>query len=89
MQKVSVDAGNNFKKCFEGLVSWHTIVSCVIQHLIFEIQIQFFSVSSMPKNCCLISYRADPLSNMVLTFSTKEDAIAFAEKNGMYCVYGL
>ncbi|XP_056369808.1 NADH dehydrogenase [ubiquinone] iron-sulfur protein 4, mitochondrial [Oenanthe melanoleuca] len=25
---------------------------------------------------------ADPLSNMVLTFSTKEDAIAFAEKNG-------
>lgn len=32
----------------------------------------------------LISYRADPLSNMVLTFSTKADAIAFAEKNGMY-----
>nr|XP_045721096.1 NADH dehydrogenase [ubiquinone] iron-sulfur protein 4, mitochondrial-like [Mirounga angustirostris] len=26
--------------------------------------------------------RADPLSNMVLTFSTKEDAAAFAEKNG-------
>uniref|UniRef100_A0A7M4G1V4 NADH dehydrogenase [ubiquinone] iron-sulfur protein 4, mitochondrial n=1 Tax=Crocodylus porosus TaxID=8502 RepID=A0A7M4G1V4_CROPO len=26
--------------------------------------------------------RADPMSNMVLTFSTKEDAIAFAEKNG-------
>uniref|UniRef100_A0A8D2MGC8 NADH dehydrogenase [ubiquinone] iron-sulfur protein 4, mitochondrial n=1 Tax=Zonotrichia albicollis TaxID=44394 RepID=A0A8D2MGC8_ZONAL len=25
---------------------------------------------------------ADPLSNMVLTFSTKEDAISFAEKNG-------
>ncbi|EPQ09713.1 NADH dehydrogenase [ubiquinone] iron-sulfur protein 4, mitochondrial [Myotis brandtii] len=25
---------------------------------------------------------ADPLSNMVLTFSTKEDAMAFAEKNG-------
>ncbi|XP_054942528.1 NADH dehydrogenase [ubiquinone] iron-sulfur protein 4, mitochondrial isoform X2 [Physeter macrocephalus] len=25
---------------------------------------------------------ADPLSNMVLTFSTKDDAIAFAEKNG-------
>ncbi|XP_065455017.1 NADH dehydrogenase [ubiquinone] iron-sulfur protein 4, mitochondrial isoform X1 [Chrysemys picta bellii] len=25
---------------------------------------------------------ADPLSNMVLAFSTKEDAIAFAEKNG-------
>uniref|UniRef100_U3J3R1 NADH dehydrogenase [ubiquinone] iron-sulfur protein 4, mitochondrial n=1 Tax=Anas platyrhynchos platyrhynchos TaxID=8840 RepID=U3J3R1_ANAPP len=25
---------------------------------------------------------ADPLSNMVLTFATKEDAIAFAEKNG-------
>ncbi|XP_074788905.1 NADH dehydrogenase [ubiquinone] iron-sulfur protein 4, mitochondrial [Athene noctua] len=25
---------------------------------------------------------ADPLSNMVLTFSAKEDAIAFAEKNG-------
>ncbi|XP_038559934.1 NADH dehydrogenase [ubiquinone] iron-sulfur protein 4, mitochondrial [Micropterus salmoides] len=24
----------------------------------------------------------DPLSNMVLTFSSKEDAIAFAEKNG-------
>uniref|UniRef100_A0A8C5U9D8 NADH dehydrogenase [ubiquinone] iron-sulfur protein 4, mitochondrial n=1 Tax=Malurus cyaneus samueli TaxID=2593467 RepID=A0A8C5U9D8_9PASS len=29
---------------------------------------------------------ADPLSNMVLTFSTKEDAIAFAEKNGMYYI---
>ncbi|XP_050770282.1 NADH dehydrogenase [ubiquinone] iron-sulfur protein 4, mitochondrial-like [Gymnogyps californianus] len=26
--------------------------------------------------------KADPLSNMVLTFSTKEDATAFAEKNG-------
>lgn len=26
--------------------------------------------------------RADPLSNMVLAFSTKEEAIAFAEKNG-------
>lgn len=26
--------------------------------------------------------RADPLSNMVLSFSSKEDAIAFAEKNG-------
>ncbi|RMB95401.1 hypothetical protein DUI87_28122 [Hirundo rustica rustica] len=26
---------------------------------------------------------ADPLSNMVLTFATKEDAIAFAEKNGL------
>uniref|UniRef100_A0A3Q2GPI2 NADH dehydrogenase [ubiquinone] iron-sulfur protein 4, mitochondrial n=1 Tax=Cyprinodon variegatus TaxID=28743 RepID=A0A3Q2GPI2_CYPVA len=25
---------------------------------------------------------ADPLSNMMLTFSSKEDAIAFAEKNG-------
>ncbi|KAJ8405540.1 hypothetical protein AAFF_G00315200 [Aldrovandia affinis] len=25
---------------------------------------------------------ADPLSNMVLTFTSKEDAIAFAEKNG-------
>ncbi|KAM4809065.1 NADH dehydrogenase [ubiquinone] iron-sulfur protein 4, mitochondrial [Rhinophrynus dorsalis] len=25
---------------------------------------------------------ADPLSNMVLSFSSKEDAIAFAEKNG-------
>ena len=25
---------------------------------------------------------ADPLSNLVLTFSTKEDAIAFAETNG-------
>ncbi|XP_008260420.2 NADH dehydrogenase [ubiquinone] iron-sulfur protein 4, mitochondrial [Oryctolagus cuniculus] len=25
---------------------------------------------------------ADPLSNMVLTFSAKEDAVAFAEKNG-------
>ncbi|XP_052448426.1 NADH dehydrogenase [ubiquinone] iron-sulfur protein 4, mitochondrial [Carassius gibelio] len=28
------------------------------------------------------SSTADPLSNMVLTFSSKEDAIAFAEKNG-------
>ncbi|XP_030367636.1 NADH dehydrogenase [ubiquinone] iron-sulfur protein 4, mitochondrial isoform X2 [Strigops habroptila] len=27
---------------------------------------------------------ADPLSNMVLTFSTKEDAIAFAEKNELW-----
>ncbi|KAJ6669947.1 hypothetical protein lerEdw1_000496 [Lerista edwardsae] len=26
---------------------------------------------------------ADPLSNLLLSFSTKEDAIAFAEKNGM------
>lgn len=41
----------------------------------------------MLKICHLISYRADPLSNMVLTFSTKEDAIAFAEKNGMYYTY--
>lgn len=41
----------------------------------------------MHKVCYLISYRADPLSNMVLTFSTKEDAIAFAEKNGTYCTY--
>lgn len=31
----------------------------------------------------ILSSRADPLSNVVLTFSTKEDAIAFAEKNGM------
>ncbi|XP_003782883.2 NADH dehydrogenase [ubiquinone] iron-sulfur protein 4, mitochondrial [Otolemur garnettii] len=30
----------------------------------------------------IVSYRADPLSNMVLTFSTKEDAVYFAEKNG-------
>ena len=30
--------------------------------------------------CCC---RADPLSNMVLSFSSKEDAIAFAEKNGI------
>lgn len=30
----------------------------------------------------ILSSRADPLSNMVLTFSTKEAAIAFAEKNG-------
>lgn len=29
-----------------------------------------------------LPFRADPLSNMVLTFSSKEDAIAFAEKNG-------
>ncbi|XP_060028795.1 NADH dehydrogenase [ubiquinone] iron-sulfur protein 4, mitochondrial-like [Erinaceus europaeus] len=28
---------------------------------------------------------ADPLSNMVLTFRTKEDAIVFAEKNGWSC----
>ncbi|KAL8203894.1 UNVERIFIED_CONTAM: NADH dehydrogenase Fe-S protein subunit 4 ndufs4 [Gekko kuhli] len=26
---------------------------------------------------------ADPLSNLFLTFATKEDAIAFAEKNGL------
>lgn len=30
---------------------------------------------------------ADPLSNMVLTFSTKEDAVAFAEKNGMFGLF--
>lgn len=35
----------------------------------------------------IVSYRADPLSNMVLTFSTKEDAAAFAEKNGMFSLY--
>jgi len=46
-----------------------------------------FYISDVLKICHLISYRADPLSNMVLTFSTKEDAIAFAEKNGMYCTY--
>lgn len=31
--------------------------------------------------------RADPLSNMVLAFSTKEDAVAFAEKNGTRSVF--
>uniref|UniRef100_A0A8D1BI34 NADH dehydrogenase [ubiquinone] iron-sulfur protein 4, mitochondrial n=1 Tax=Sus scrofa TaxID=9823 RepID=A0A8D1BI34_PIG len=30
------------------------------------------------------SSTADPLSNLVLTFSTKEDAVAFAEKNGKF-----
>lgn len=30
----------------------------------------------------IVRFRADPLSNMVLSFSSKEDAIAFAEKNG-------
>lgn len=35
----------------------------------------------------IVSYRADPLSNMVLTFSTKEDAVAFAEKNGMFGLF--
>uniref|UniRef100_A0A8C6UZ20 NADH dehydrogenase [ubiquinone] iron-sulfur protein 4, mitochondrial n=1 Tax=Neogobius melanostomus TaxID=47308 RepID=A0A8C6UZ20_9GOBI len=30
----------------------------------------------------ILPYRADPLSNMVLSFSSKDDAIAFAEKNG-------
>lgn len=29
-----------------------------------------------------LPFSGDPLSNMVLTFSSKEDAIAFAEKNG-------
>lgn len=33
-------------------------------------------------NSPYLSFSADPLSNMVLTFSSKEDAIAFAEKNG-------
>ena len=32
----------------------------------------------------IVSHRADPLSNVVLTFSTKEDAAAFAEKNGTF-----
>lgn len=35
-----------------------------------------FSLTPLP------SFRADPLSNMVLSFSSKEDAVAFAEKNG-------
>ncbi|XP_051981637.1 NADH dehydrogenase [ubiquinone] iron-sulfur protein 4, mitochondrial-like isoform X2 [Xyrauchen texanus] len=30
----------------------------------------------------LMGWASTPLSNMVLTFSTKEDVIAFAEKNG-------
>uniref|UniRef100_A0A2K6L0I2 NADH dehydrogenase [ubiquinone] iron-sulfur protein 4, mitochondrial n=1 Tax=Rhinopithecus bieti TaxID=61621 RepID=A0A2K6L0I2_RHIBE len=30
---------------------------------------------------------ADPLSNMVLTFRTKEDAVSFAEKNGMFGLF--
>lgn len=29
-----------------------------------------------------LPFSADPLSNMVMSFSSKEDAIAFAEKNG-------
>lgn len=33
------------------------------------------------------SLSADPLSNMLLSFSTKEDAIAFAEKNGEYFLH--
>lgn len=32
-----------------------------------------------------LPFRADPLSNMVLSFSSKEDAVAFAEKNGKKC----
>lgn len=55
--------------------------------LAFEIQIEIFYILNVLKICHLISHRADPLSNMVLTFATKEDAIAFAEKNGMYCMY--
>lgn len=35
----------------------------------------------------IVSYRADPLSNMVLAFSTKDDAIAFAEKNGKFGLF--
>lgn len=35
-----------------------------------------FSLTRFP------SFRADPLSNMVLSFTSKEDAVAFAEKNG-------
>ncbi|XP_030783542.1 NADH dehydrogenase [ubiquinone] iron-sulfur protein 4, mitochondrial isoform X2 [Rhinopithecus roxellana] len=30
---------------------------------------------------------ADPLSNMVLTFRTKEDAVSFAEKNDKACFF--
>ena len=30
----------------------------------------------------LFAFSGDPLSNMGLSFSSKEDAIAFAEKNG-------
>lgn len=33
-------------------------------------------------NSLFLPFSADPLSNMMLTFSSKEDAIAFAEKNG-------
>ena len=33
--------------------------------------------------------RGDPLSNMEVTFATKEDATAFCEKNGNWFVCGL
>lgn len=47
----------------------------------------YFSLLNPGKK--IVSYRADPLSNLVLTFSTKEDAVAFAEKNGMFAVFVL
>ena len=31
-------------------------------------------------------HRGDPLSNMEVTFASKEDATAFCEKNGNWCV---
>lgn len=49
-----------------------------------EILIIFGSnnVSIIWLNAFFLSFSADPLSNMMLTFSSKEDAVAFAEKNG-------
>lgn len=38
--------------------------------------VEGFSLTRFP------SFRADPLSNMLLSFASKEDAVAFAEKNG-------
>lgn len=42
----------------------------------------FLNVVRALTSLCLSYFSGDPLSNMMLTFSSKEDAIAFAEKNG-------
>lgn len=68
----------------EGDLSSCTLASLVYcTFIIFCLHFEKFitTVTEM-----IVFYRADPLSNMLLSFSTKEEAIAFAEKNGMYSI---
>lgn len=61
------------------LMGWASTWVDIILIMIFELPKKKSSVWS---DFFYSQSRADPLSNMVLAFSTKEDAIAFAEKNG-------